>query len=89
MRNGRKGQVLQEHKANGQVITKTIYPLSKKAAERYELIGKARGQDLFHCLYLAGRHAKNFFNRVYGYRTNRYPRTLYPLHVDFYERKRR
>lgn len=52
---------------NNRRIKRIIYELDKNSAKKYTLLGTAEGMDFFHCIYLAGTHAKNFRKRVYGY----------------------
>lgn len=66
---------------------KTIPELSETDVEGLNSIGAASGQDIFHCLYLAGRHATggNFFKRVVGYRI--LGPSEYGIKVQFFEKK--
>lgn len=47
---------------------KKMCELSEEDTSKYKLIGSAGGFSLGFCVYIAQRHAPNFFNRVIGYR---------------------
>ncbi len=66
--------------------TKRIYELSDEEIREHKLIGEAEGQNFFLCLFM-GRHAKNFHNRVCGYRILEPTRPGMVLRVAFYEKK--
>lgn len=42
--------------------------LPEEDINKYKLIGNAGGFSLGFCVYLAQKHAPNFFDRVIGYR---------------------
>lgn len=46
---------------------KTIPEIDKDDAPLYELIGKAEGQSICHCLYLAFSYCEKFYEEVYAY----------------------
>lgn len=51
----------------------------------YRLLGTAQGMDIFHCLYLAGRHCENFFERVVAYYPVKPDEEKFALALCFYE----
>lgn len=53
-----------------------------------DLIGTAIGKDIFHCIYLAGRHAKNFTERVWCYTIKESDGNPDQVEVSFYELKK-
>ncbi len=63
---------------------KNIPELSESDVANLKSIGVAEGQDMFHCLYLT-RHARNFFERVVGYRI--LGPSPYGISVQFFEKK--
>lgn len=44
-----------------------IYELKKEDAKYYKSLGKAICHDVYHGIFLASRHEKDFWQRVYGY----------------------
>jgi hypothetical protein len=83
-----KGLLLQKTK-DGKVLQKRlILMIDSKQAKKYKIIGTARGMNLQHCLYLAGRYAANFPERVCAYSINTAPAdTRFATEVAFYEKK--
>ena len=67
-RDGRKYVEIVRFALNRGRNKKRIYELDKKDAQKYALLGTAEGENLFHCVYIAARHVKNFWQRVCGYR---------------------
>ncbi len=56
--------------------------------KNYGQMGPASGQDLYHCLYIANRHAENFRARVVAYSVNDKPKDKQmKLEVTFWEKK--
>ncbi len=56
------------HKKNGRRSKKRIYELRNiQEMNKFTLLGIADGDNLFHCLYIAARHAKDFWKRVCAY----------------------
>ena len=44
-----------------------MFEISKKDIGKYKLIGSAGGFSFGFCVYIAQKHAPNFFERVVGY----------------------
>lgn len=86
-----KGLLL-ERMDNGRVLnSRQIFRLNKKPGSEFEQLGPARGQDLFHCIYLASRHGKIFDNdEVVAYFINdRLKNEKYKIEVFFYKKNSR
>ncbi|MEK9186489.1 MAG: hypothetical protein AAB885_02780 [Patescibacteria group bacterium] len=68
----------------------TVPELSQKKLKNYKSMGTAGGMNVYHCIFLATKYAKNFCNRVAGYVIN--PKDLkknprFSYQVTFYEKK--
>ena len=85
---GKKCLCLSKIEKGKRVIRKKIPEITQKETKKYKLIGKALGQDLFHCLYLASKHAKNFTERVAAYALTKTPTEKYSFAIAFYEKKK-
>lgn len=64
-----------------------IFELSEEEAKDHFLIGYAEGQDFNHCVFVAWNNAKDFFDRVYGYRIGAPENPQMKVRVFFYERE--
>lgn len=69
----------------GRKNKKRIWELNENNAKKLALIGTAGGESLFHCLYLAANHTKNFWDRVCGYRFG--VGTPFPYSISFYKKR--
>lgn len=83
-------------------VKKPIYELSEKETINYKLIGSGAGPGLDFCFYLGQKYAKNFWNRLFGFRIRetelsknmnkafkrlKLPSKAININVDFYEKK--
>jgi hypothetical protein len=48
-------------------IRKMVRRLIRPDLDRYAMIGKASGEDIFHCLWMGARHYRNFWERIIGF----------------------
>ena len=66
------------------VWEKLVSEVSPEQAATLTRLGEAEGIDLSHCIYLANKHCKGFFDAVVGYRRER-PRMFFTkTRFDFY-----
>ncbi len=84
-----KGLLLKSEK-NGKLLERRqIVLLSQKPTSELEEIGTARGEDMFHCIYLASRYGKNFVEKVVAYFVDNRPKDeKFKMEVVFYKRKK-
>lgn len=72
---------------NGRQSKKKIYELNEKINyKKYALIGTARGNDFFHCIYLGATRASNFWERIAGYCIDTHSSSEGNLSIAFYEK---
>lgn len=53
---------------DGKVESKKIHELLEEDNDRYNMLGKAIGINMGHCVMLGLKHNKYFWDRVYGYK---------------------
>lgn len=84
---GNKCLIFKRIKKGKRVGRKRIPEITEKQIGNYKSIGVAEGQDLFHCIYLASKYAKNFDERVAAYRIVKPTQKGCSFAVNFYEKK--
>lgn len=52
-------------------VAKEIIELSNENLKDYKLLGKSFGVNVDHCLFLAGQHKPDFWNRVVGFKEDK------------------
>lgn len=84
----KKGLLMKKEK-NGKLLERRqILLLSQKPTSKFEAIGTALGQDLYHCIYLASRYGKGFVEKVVAYFVNNRPKDKkFRMEVTFYKKK--
>jgi hypothetical protein len=83
------GELIILHKLEGEKLVweKILNEIPSQQVDRCALLGEAEGIDLSHCLYLANKHCRDFFDVVAGYRRER-PRMFFTkTRYDFYAAK--
>jgi hypothetical protein len=56
------------YKKNGRRNKKMVYELLNiQEINKFAIMGIAYGMDLFHCIYIAAKHTRNFWQRVIAY----------------------
>ncbi|GEM_PF-2766908 len=65
-----------EGKKKKLIWKKKVLFITKEEAEKknYGVMGPAQGQNLYHCLYMASKYAKDFAERVCAYSVNTSPK---------------
>ena len=82
-----KGLLMKKEKNGKLLARRQILLLKQKPASELEKIGTALGQDLYHCIYLASRHGKNFVEKVVAYFVNNRPKDKkFRMEVTFYKK---
>lgn len=79
-----------EGKKKKLIWEKKVLCITKEEAkkENYGVMGPAKGQNFFHCLYLVSKHEKDFAERVCAYSVNNSPKDKrFKIEVTFYEKK--
>jgi len=61
-------KILLTKSSNWGRVAKEITELSEENLKECKLLGKGFGIDIYHCLYLANKHCKDFMDRVAGFR---------------------
>jgi hypothetical protein len=73
-----------------------LLQINKSETQNYQLLGKAIGVSIEHCLYLANKYKKNFPQRVVAYRFSEIDQKLADLEkltgkkylaMEFFEEK--
>ncbi|HUC01449.1 MAG TPA: hypothetical protein VMA75_00900 [Candidatus Paceibacterota bacterium] len=74
------------HKFKGGKLAweKIVSEVSPEQAAALTRLGEAEGIDLSHCIYLANKHCKGFFDLVTGYRRERPRMPFTKTRFDFY-----
>ena len=79
---------LMKKEKNGKLLERRqILLLSREPTSGLEKIGTARGQNLYHCIYLASKYGKDFVERVVAYFVNNHPEDKkFRMEVTFYKK---
>ena len=83
-----EGLLMKKEKDGKLLEQRQIVLLTQEPTSELEEIGTALGQDLYHCIYLAGRHGKDFAEKVVAYFVNNHPEDKeFRIEVTFYKKK--
>ncbi len=82
-----RGFLIKEEKGGKLLKRRQILLLIQEPTSGLEKIGTARGQDLYHCIYLASKYGKDFVEIVVAYFVNDRPKDKkFKMEVTFYKK---
>lgn len=82
-----KGLLMKKEKKGKLLEKRQILLLNQKPTSGLEKIGTALGQDIYHCIYLASRHGKDFVEKVVAYFVNNHPKDKkFRMEIAFYKK---